>query len=242
LNLSLATFVSINAYSKLSLGLQGSFAQRKIDYSRLSFSNQFTGTGYDPSISNGESTMPQVFMYPDLAAGLNWSFATKDNLVSENRQRKANMGIAFYHLNQPKQFYLAGSSPKLNMKYILHGDFLFGIPGKNIAIAPSFLFQFQGPNKELTTGTLIKYYIKEDSKYTGIIQRTSVNVGLFYRYQDAVVFVFSYDKKQQYSIGFSYDLNVSGLSKASRFIGGPEITFKYNTANAYLYQKKIKQE
>lgn len=242
LNLSLASFVNINSNSKLSLGLQGSFAQRKIDYSKLSFSNQFNGAGYDPGASNSENIASQVFVYPDLAGGVNWSFATKDNLVSENGQRKVNVGIALYHINQPRQFYLTGSSPKLNMKYVLHGDFLFGITGTNMAIAPSYLFQFQGPNKELMAGALIKYYIKEDSKYTGIIQRTSVNIGVFYRHQDAVIFSFSYDKRQQYSIGFSYDVNISGLSKTTKFSGGPEITFKYNTANAYLYQKKTKPE
>jgi type IX secretion system PorP/SprF family membrane protein len=240
LNASLASFITLNANNRLSLGLQGSLAQRKIDFSKLIFSNQYNGTGYDAAMNNGENVASQVFVYPDLAAGLNWSFTTNDNLVAVNRQKKANVGIAFYHINKPGQSYLGKNGAKLDMKYVLHGDFLFGIPGTNIGIAPTYLFQFQGPVKELTAGTLIKYYINEDSKYTGIIQRTAINVGVFYRYKDAVIFSFSYDKRQQYSIGFSYDFNVSGLSKATRLNGGPEITLKFNTANSYLYQKKPK--
>ena len=98
----------------------------------------------------------------------------------------------------------------------------------------------QGENKEIIVGNTFKYYIKEDSKYTGIIQRTAVNFGVHYRYGDALIFAFSYDKRQQYSIGLSYDMNLSGVSRISGFSGGPEITFRYNTANAYLYQKKPK--
>lgn len=240
LNASLASFVTINSNNKLSLGLQGSLAQRKIDFSKLIFSNQYNGKGYDETMINGENVASQVFMYPDFSAGLNWSYITKDNLVGLNKQKKANVGIAVYHINKPNQSYLGKNGVKLDMKYVFHGDFLFGIAGTNIGIAPTYLVQFQGPIKEFVAGTLIKYYIHEDSKYTGIIQRTAVNIGAFYRYNDAVIFSFSYDKRQQYSIGFSYDLNLSGLSKASKLSGGPEITLKFNTANSYLYQKKPK--
>ncbi len=240
LNASLASFVTLNTNNKLSLGLQASLAQRKTDFSKLIFSNQYSGTGYDTNIDNGERIALQSFIYPDLAAGLNWSFTTKENLVTVNRQKKINMGVAFYHINRPAQSYLGKNGDKLNMKYVFHGDFLFGIPATNLGFAPTYLVQLQGPVKEITAGAIIKYYINEDSKYTGIIQRTAFNVGVFYRHMDAVIFSFSYDKRQQYSIGISYDLNVSGLSKATKLNGGPEITLKFNTANSYLYQKKPK--
>jgi len=240
LNASLASFVSLNSNNKLSLGVQGSLVQRKVDFSKLIFSNQYNGSGYDAGMNSGEHIASQVFVYPDLAAGLNWSFTTKDNLVGINKQKKANVGVAVYHINKPGQSYLGKNGDKLNMKYVFHGDFLFGVSGTNIGIAPTYLFQFQGPVKELTAGTVIKYYINEDSKYTGIILRSSINIGAFYRYKDAVIFSFSYEKRQQYSICVSYDLNISGLSKVTRLSGGPEITLKFNTANSYLYQKKPK--
>jgi type IX secretion system PorP/SprF family membrane protein len=238
LNASLATFVAISKSSNLSFGVQGSVAQRKIDYSKLVFSNQYNGIGYDANIVNGENLAFQSFIYPDIAAGLNWSYSSKENVINSNKQVKANMGVAFYHINQPKSSYLAGGNDKLKLKYVFHGNFLFCFANSNIGIAPSYLFQFQGKSKELIAGTLIKYYMKEDSKYTGIILRSSINLGLFYRYQDAAIVSLSYDIKQKYSIGISYDLNVSGLSKTTKYSGGPEIVLKFNSGNAYLYQKK----
>ncbi|MDF2453787.1 MAG: hypothetical protein K0S26_3291 [Bacteroidota bacterium] len=238
-NLSLATFVPINKNSNLSLGLQGSMVQRKIDFSNLVFSNQYGGSGYDASIANGENAKSSSFIYPDLAAGLNYNYAKPEKLVVANNQKKINIGVAVYHLNQPKQSYLVASSPKINFKYVLHGDFLIGIPRSNIAIAPAYLMQLQATNYEVIAGTSIKYYIKEDSKYTGIIQRTSVSFGAFYRYNDALILSVGYDKKQQFGIGFSYDLNLSGLTKVSKISGGPEITLRFNSSNPYLFQKKV---
>lgn len=240
--LSLSAFVPISENSKLSLGLQGSWVQHKIDFSKLVFSTQYNGTGYDSHILSGENATSQTFSYFDFSSGLNWSYSTKDNSIISNNQKKANIGIAFFHMNQPKQLYLVEKNSNLSFKSIIHGDFLFGVPNTNIGIAPSYLFQFQGSSKELIAGALIKYYIKDDSKYTGIILKSSVNFGVFYRYRDAVIISFSFDKRQKYAIGFSYDLNISGLSKVTKINGGPEITLKYNTGNAYLYQKKPKQD
>lgn len=239
LNINLSTFVPINRESNLSIGIQGSVVQRKIDFSNLVFSNQYSGTGYDASMANGENSKAFSFIYPDLGAGINWNYTGSEKLIVANKQKKANVGLAIYHINRPKQSYLAYSAPKINFKYVFHGDFIIGLPKTNVAIAPSFLVQLQNTSHEIIAGTAIKYYIKENSKYTGIIQRTSVGFGAHYRYRDAVILSFSYDKNQKYGIGISYDLNVSGLTKVSKLSGGPEITLRYNTGNAYLFQKKV---
>jgi type IX secretion system PorP/SprF family membrane protein len=241
-NVNLATFVPLNKESNLSLGLQGSVVQRKIDFSNLVFSNQYNGTGYDASMANGENSKSFSFIYPDLGAGINWNYTGSEKLIVANRQKKANIGLAIFHINRPKQSYLVSSTPKIGFKYVFHGDFAIGLPHTNVAIAPSFLIQLQNTSHEIIAGTAVKYYIKENSKYTGIIQRTSVGFGAYYRYGDAVIFSFSYDKKQQYGIGISYDMNISGLTKVSKLSGGPEITLRYNTGNAFLYQKKAKPD
>ena len=155
-----------------------------------------------------------------------------------NREKKANVGFAIYHLTRPKQSYLVNNSPNIDFRYVLHGDFLVDVPRTNIGFAPSYLIQLQGTSYEAVVGTFVKYYIKENSKYTGIIQRTSVNFGAFYRQGDALIIAFGYDKRQQFGIGISYDLNISGLTKASKLSGGPEITLRFNSRNAFLYQKK----
>lgn len=239
-NLSLASFVPLNQKSFISLGLQGSLVQRSLDFTKLIFSNQYTGTGYDNTMISGENPANSSFIYADFAGGMAYTYATQDKMIASNNQKKATFGFSVYHINQPKQLFLNGSGEKMNMKYVVHGDFLMGIKHSNVAIAPAFLVQIQGAAKEIIVGTKIKYYIKEDSKYTGIIQRTSVDLGVFYRNQDAMIISFMYDKRQKMAIGISYDLNISSLTKASKLSGGPELVLRFNTSNPYLYQKKAK--
>lgn len=240
-NVSLATFVPINKNSNLSLGLQGSLVQRKIDFANLVFSNQFNGTNYDASMANGENAAAVSFMYPDFGAGLAWNYQEKGtkSTISNNMQKKGTVGAAIFHINQPKQSYLIANNPKISFKYVVHGDFLMGISNSSIAFAPAFLFQLQATNYEVIAGTHVKYFFKQNSKYTGYKQSNAVSIGAFYRYMDALIIAFGYEKNQ-FGIGISYDLNVSGLSKVSKVSGGPEITLKFNTSSPYLYQKKAR--
>lgn len=240
-NVSLATFVPINKNSNLSLGLQGSLVQRKIDFANLVFSNQFNGTNYDASMANGENAAAVSFMYPDFGAGLAWNYLDKGtkSTISNNMQNKGTVGVAIFHINQPTQAYLVANNPKISFKYVLHGDFLVGFRNSSFAIAPAYLIQLQATNHEIIGGTHVKYYFKQNSKYTGYKQSNAVSLGAFYRYMDALIIAFGYEKNQ-FGIGISYDLNVSGLSKVSKLSGGPEITLKFNSSSPYLYQKKAR--
>jgi hypothetical protein len=66
---------------------------------------------------------------------------------------------------------------------------------------------------------------------------SSVGMGVYYRYKDAVI-ISALANLGQYAIGLSYDVNTSDLSKSSTFRGGPEILLRYNSANPHLFQKK----
>jgi len=238
-NLSLASFVPINNKSSLSVGLQASIVQRSVDLSKLIFPYQFNGIGYDPTSYNGENAASQSFIYPDVAAGVNWSYGYGDKSIGANNNFKSNVGIAMYHINQPKQNFLIGSDKRLAPRFVLHGDFLIGIENTNIALAPSYLIQLQGPAKEILAGMMCKYYFNEDSKFTGFIKRSAFGLGAAYRNQDALV-ISSLIEVGQYAIGFSYDVNTSKLIAASAARGGPEIFIRFVAPNPFLYQMSAK--
>lgn len=238
-NLSLASFIPLNVKNSLSVGLQASVVQRTVDFSKLIFPDQYNGTSYDPTINNGENVGSQNFIYPDFAGGVNWSYGFSEKRMAANNAFKANVGVSMYHINEPKQKFLSGSNEKLNSKYVLHGDFLIGITNTNMALAPSYLLQFQGPSKEIIIGLMTKYYFKEDSKYTGFIKRTALGIGAAYRNLDALILSVQIESGQ-YAVGFSYDLNTSKLTPASTGRGGPEIFLRFITPNPFLYQMRAK--
>jgi type IX secretion system PorP/SprF family membrane protein len=236
-NLSLATFVKTGSNSSIALGLQGSAVQKTVDYSKFIFSNQYNGTTYDQTIANNEKFGTQSFTYADFAGGLLWNYGREESSIGENNQIKANVGVGMYHINKPKQKFLASTDEQLFSKYIFHGSLLFGVPHSNVGLSPSLIYEMQGPQKEIIGGLMIKYYVKDDSKYTGYIKRSSVGLGVYYRYQDAII-VNALIEMGQYAIGFSYDLNTSSLTKVSTLRGGPEIVLRFNSANPYLFQKR----
>lgn len=239
-NLSLATFVPTGKSSFLSCGLQASIVQRKLDNSKLIFPNQYNGLGYDATVLSGENFASQNIIYPDFAAGLLWSFNKSEKKLSGIKQRKANIGFSVYHLNKPSQKYLTTSKDLLSSKYVLHGDFLFDISNSSLAIAPTYLFQFQGATKELLAGLMFKYYLNNNSKYTGLVKRSSLNYGVYYRSNDAIIVNLMIEQREQYAIGLSYDINVSSLTSASMARGGMEITLRYTPPSGFLYQMKKK--
>ena len=236
-NFSLASFIKSGEHGSFALGLQGGLVQKTVDYSKFVFSNQYNGTGYDPNLATGEHYGAQSFSYPDFAAGLNWHYSKEESSIGENNTLKGNIGFSMYHINKPKQKFLLGTSEKLFSKYILHGQFLFGIPNSNVALDPSFMCQVQGPDKEILAGMMVKYYFRDDSKYTGYVKKNSIGFGGYYRVQDAVI-VNLLLEFGQYAVGFSYDVNVSGLTKVSTLRGGPELTIRFNSGNPFLFQKR----
>ena len=236
-NLSFATHIKLNEFNVLSMGVQGSVVQKSVDFSKFIFSNQYNGTGYTAGPAYGETYGTRSFIYPDFAVGVLWRYEKGETTIGENNQRSADAGFSVSHINKPKQKFLSTTNEQLFSKFNIHGKCLIGAPHSNIGFAPSFLFSFQGKQKELMGGLMVKYYMKQDSKYTGIIRKASVGLGAYYRNQDALIVAFLMEFSQ-YAIGFSYDLNTSRLTKVTTMRGGPEVTIRFNSAAKYLFQKK----
>lgn len=239
-NLSASGFVPTGDNSALSGGLQASYIQRSVDFSKLIFPDQYTGTGYDSNTPNMESANNQNFSYADFAGGVNWNYGFTESLKEADAKFKANIGAAVYHFSKPKQEFLIGQKDKLEMKYNFYGDFLFGLRNPNWALAPSILCMFQGPSIEMIEGLMIKYYFIEGPRYYGVKASSSIGFGISYRNKDAAIasFLFEYG---HYAFGVSYDLNSSILRTASKVQGGPEIFLRYVAPNQFAVDHKPKR-
>ena len=152
-----------------------------------------------------------------------------------NDQRDITLGAALFHVNQPGYSFL-GTDEKLYSRFVLHGTGMIGIKNTSLAISPGFMFEKQGPNSEMLLGTMLRYMLKEDSKYTGYVKGAAVSLGGYYRNRDAFVaaglFEFS-----AYAIGLSYDINTSKLRTATSGRGGVEIVLRFLNPAPFLYTK-----
>jgi type IX secretion system PorP/SprF family membrane protein len=236
-NLSLSSQVPLSEKMSVAAGVQGSFSQRSIDYTKLIWPDQYNGVVYDQNINPNENIAGNNFTYGDLAAGILWKFGKGEMYMSSNDEIKANAGLAVYHIVQPEERFLAGNSEFINLRYVFHGGALFGIKNSNLDIAPTFMINLQGSTKEIVFGTLLKYQLREDSRYTGNIKGMVFSLGGYYRNLDAIIPNVMLEMGQ-YALSVSYDVNVSELKSASSFRGGIELTLRFIGTNPFLNQNK----
>ncbi|HET6990685.1 MAG TPA: PorP/SprF family type IX secretion system membrane protein, partial [Bacteroidia bacterium] len=67
--LSVSGIVPLNDHNKLSVGIQGGFAQRSATVSDLQWENQYVAGTYDPTAPSNESNLLTSFPYVDFSSG-----------------------------------------------------------------------------------------------------------------------------------------------------------------------------
>lgn len=232
-NLSVAYHVHLNEYNTLGAGFQGGFVQRSINFSSLQSGSQYDGKSYNPLLPIGETGFKPSYTYADMAAGIVWTYNNTSGAinVTDNHDLKANAGFSVFHVAQPNYSFYSNNE-NLQLKYALHGSSLISLPNSNIAVVPNFMYCMQGTLQELLVGSLIRYKLKQDSKYTGANKGAAFSIGGFLRVKDAMAVVMLLEFSN-YSIGMSYDINTSKLITVSSGRGGFEITLRFVYPNTF---------
>jgi len=239
-NLSGAYQIMMNRQSMIAVGFQGGIVQRSIHFNELIWGSQYdvnSPTGYNTNLAPdmGIAAGDDHFIVPDLSAGGIYSYKRNERYMRGNDQFDLTLGAALFHVNRPKYSFL-GTEEKLSPRMVIHGAGIIGIKNTSLAIAPGFMFEQQGPNHELLIGGMVRYMLKEDSKYTGYIKASSVSGGGYYRSKDAFIATALYEFSS-YAVGISYDFNVSGLKTVSSGRGGFEITLRFMNPSPFIYSR-----
>lgn len=243
INFSGAAFVPTGEKSYFSIGLQSGYGRRRVNGADFIFPNQYAEGGYDPGIESGEGFAGTRFGYLDLGAGAQWMYNNKDRGLSDRSEFKMHVGAAVYHLNSPRQKFINEGVESLPARLVVHADVLFSVPKTRLVAVPSLLFQRQGSNMEVVAGSLVKYKLNDNStKYTNYAKQTNLCAGIYYRTFDAVILQGLLEWQEQFAIGLSYDLNVSGLRPASRMRGATEIVLRYAPGDLSHYEKLEKKK
>ncbi|HET7819097.1 MAG TPA: PorP/SprF family type IX secretion system membrane protein [Bacteroidia bacterium] len=239
---SIAYQIYMDERNMIALGFQGGILQRSLTYGKLYWGSQYdplSATGYNAALPADQAVVnaDKSFIIPDLATGGVYSYKRDEQNMFSSDQREINIGLALFHVNMPRYSYY-DSNERLYQRLVLHGNAVVGIRYTHIAIVPGFMIQRQGPNQEILLGSLVRYTLRDDSKYTGYIKSTSISAGGYYRNKDAFILA-GLLEFSNYAVGLSYDLNVSGLSRVSSGRGGLEFTFRYvNIGAAPLMKNK----
>lgn len=231
-NLSLSGIININKKSLISAGLMGGFTQRSMNTANLQWGNQYDGTAYVASRPTGETSNATNYTFADLGAGIQYSYGTDEMYISANNARKVNIGVSVFHPHQPAYSFYGDKTEKLHMKLVLHGDASIGISNTNVVLKPSYIYFKQGATQEITPGLTIQYILQEGSKYTGNKKPAAFSLGGYYRLKDAAIALVRFEYSN-YSIGFSYDINLSKLKTVTSTRGGFEISLRFISPGAF---------
>ena len=184
------------------LAVQGGFVKRDIDFSGLAFPSQYnSSTGYfDTQQFNGESNLYDNHSYIDFNVGVLWKKKFSRNYTSKT-------GISFSHLNKPNDLYSEVSSA-LPIRYVLHHTSEFTLNPGWYFLPKIQLMRTDGATNFLTLLHMKKDIQPEVSFYFGPGLRG------YAAQNDAIIFTMGFELGYL-DLGFAYDFNISGLSKAS---------------------------
>jgi type IX secretion system PorP/SprF family membrane protein len=194
----------------LSAGFGAAFVQRSFDVSKLTFKNQWDGDLFDPSLPSGENFDRTSRPATSLSAGLNWH---REN-ASEPRNT-LNAGLAIHHLNRPAVNFEKNSGFTLPVR--LSSAFNITRRMNNATDLVAFTqYQQMGSNREFMAAAGARYWLEE----------TAVRFTLGWREGDAIFPAIQLERGG-WTLGLSYDWNISGFEVATRHRGGFELGLVY---------------
>jgi type IX secretion system PorP/SprF family membrane protein len=194
---------------RVSVGFQGSYSEKRVDFSRLQFENQFGNGGYDPTLPIGEALGDGKKHYFDLNAGAMYSFTLDD--------RSIFAGVSMYNILKKEESYLTEQfkAPTL-VSVMAGGDIDVGF---NNSFYFSGNYRKQGKNNELTLGAAWGMFIDQ----TGY---TSFRLGMWHRVKDAIIPYVGVTYKGL-QVGGSLDYTISGAKTQSQIRNTFEISVVY---------------
>lgn len=208
--LSLAYHQMLGYKSLLSVGFSTGIVSKRIDFSKLTFDNQWNGQFFEATIPTNEPFAYSQAAYFDLSMGVNYALFASENAYF-------NAGIAIDHINRPKESFFASSvtDSKLDMRYTFFAN--ASIKVQDIWIVnPNIYYSISGSNQEFVLGMNTNRDLTGDGAKQLIL-------GLYYRKNDAIIPVVGY-QINDLKITVNYDASTSSFNNSNGVRGAYELS------------------
>jgi type IX secretion system PorP/SprF family membrane protein len=189
------------AEHRLGLGIGITYGQRKIDVSKLTFEEQFTGNGFDTNLPTGETALSSMKPFISANAGLIYNYS--------NGLTDIDIGVAAFHVNKPMQTFLQDENQFLARRYVGHAN-LETFLTDDLVLNTNGIYQYQQGASYFSIGGALGYYLPGGGETIKML-----NAGLWYWSESAVIpyIGFRYENLQ---VGLTYDLLLSELKQSSK--------------------------
>lgn len=201
---SLNTSVNItlaegDATHRLGIGIGGIYGNKRVDFSKLSFGEQFNGYGFDTNLPTQEASLANMKPYISTSAGILYSITTEYSNL--------DIGAAGFHMTRPKQSVLNDPNQYLAARYVGHVNYETFLNDELVLNANS-IYQRQESTEFISVGGGLGYFL------TGEPDNIVLNIGAWYWLKNAVIPYIGI-MYQNMQFGLSYDITVSKLSQAA---------------------------
>lgn len=194
----------------LTLGVQAAWVQKKVDFSKFYWDNQWNDAGFDRDLPSGENFVAGQTSYADFAAGINYTYGGGGWL-------EAYTGLAVFHLTRPRESFYEQNN-RLGRRSVAYTGLSCNI-AEVLTISPSVFYQEQKKARELLFGGMLRYALPTSEQ----IPVASVYAGLYGRLSDALIAMGGIEVGH-WRLLLSYDANTSALKAASKGRGAVELS------------------
>lgn len=217
-------------------GVGGGFVTKSIDWSKLTFSDQFDETlGNIHPTSFNRPNYNRV-SYADFTTGIVARFNGKPARTRGSFKRMSmTVGGSVHHLSQPKDAFL-GDSQRLPLRMVLHthANLLFN----DVIYSPGIIFEQQNEFQTFTAGV---NFI--DRPFTFGIWFRNRNAALNYRRYDSFIFTVGLNLPSEtatsWRVMYSFDMTISRLKTSS--YGTHELSLVIDFSDKVLFQKHLRK-
>lgn len=196
-----AYHLQIGEYNMLSVGIGAAFAQRSVNFAKLTFDAQWDGFRFNPAYSQQETYDFQKTSYLDLAAGINYAFFPSDDVYFK-------LGLAVDHINRPKESFYNFDN-RLGMRPLANLDFLVRLNSNWIASVSAYYTRQKQASEFVFGGQVSSNLSPQQHKPNVLI------LGVYHRLGDAIIPLVGFEWNKL-TASVSVDVTVSEMAKATR--------------------------
>lgn len=200
----------------IGVGLQGTYAQRSIDGSKIILNDQLDAFGQfsrsSSDAAKGVSGLRRNYM--DASAGLIFKGRV-------NERHQFYIGASAYHLSGPRVTFMDNVDLTVPVRLSFNGVYEAKV-GDMLSLSLLGLYTRQEAAQETVLGAIATI----GRSYREFDKTPIFYGGVLYRLEDAVIPYVGVEY-MDIRFGFSYDYNISALSAATRGQGGTEVSIVY---------------
>jgi type IX secretion system PorP/SprF family membrane protein len=224
LNASYSLAIDEDGEHNIGIGMAGIYGDRRLDFSQLTFSEQFGSGGFNTALPTGENSLTSLKSYMSVASGLVYRYRGDETNI--------DFGVSGYHYNNPKQSFLSDAlGNSLPTRFVAHFN-MENYLSENFSLSTNAIYQTQASQSYLAAGAVLNYGTMDQNE--GKI----FSAGLFMRSDDAIYPYLGLivDRLQ---FGLTYDVAVSNFKTSSYTPRTWELSVIYQLANRNLKERKL---